>query len=93
MTSFNEQLLYKKNRRNPKFKDYNKEDLENHIESLQKSLSKLHILNDTNRFNGTLEPVVQDKQNMLGEIVKEYKVRFDKGEFQYTGEISKDEWL
>ena len=30
MTSFNEQLLYKKNRRNPKFKDYTKEDLENH---------------------------------------------------------------
>ena len=84
MTSFNEQLLYKKNRRNPKFKDYNKEDLENHIESLQKTLSKLHILNAP-------ELIVQDKQNMLGEIVKEYKVRYDKGEFQYTGEISKDE--
>ena len=84
MTSFNEQLLYKKNRRNPKFKDYNKEDLENHIESFQKDLSKLHILNAP-------ELIVQNKQNMLGEIVKEYKVRYDKGEFQYTGEISKDE--
>ena len=84
MTSFNEQLLYKKNRRNPKFKDYNKEDLENHIESLQKSLSKLHILNAP-------ESIKLNKQNMLGEIVKEYKIRFDKGEFQYTGEISKDE--
>jgi len=86
MTSFNEQLLYKKNRRNPKFKDYNKEDLENHIESFQKDLSKLHILNAP-------ELIVQNKQNMLGEIVKEYKVRYDKGEFQYTGEISKDEWI
>jgi len=83
MTSFNEQLLYKKNRRNPKFKDYSKEDLENHIESFQKDLSKLHILNAP-------EIIVQNKQNMLGEIVKEYKLRYDKGEFQYTGEISKD---
>jgi len=83
MTSFNEQLLYKKNRRNPKFKDYTKEDLENHIESFQKDLSKLHILNAP-------EIIVQNKQNMLGEIVKEYKLRYDKGEFQYTGEISKD---
>lgn len=86
MTSFNEQLLYKKNRRNPKFKDYTKEDLENHIESFQKDLSKLHILNAP-------EIIVQNKQNMLGEIVKEYKLRYDKGEFQYTGEISKDGWL
>ena len=86
MTWFNEQLLYKKNRRKPKFKDYSKEDLENHIESFQKDLSKLHILNAP-------EIIVQNKQNMLGEIVKEYKLRYDKGEFQYTGEISKDGWL
>ena len=84
MTSCNEQLLYKKNRRNPKFKDYTKEDLENHIESFQKDLHKLHILNAP-------ESIKLNKQNMLGEIVKEYKVRYDKGEFQYTGEISKDE--
>lgn len=83
MTSFNEQLLYKKTKRNPKFKDYTKEDLENHIESFQKDLSKLHILNAPGL-------IVQNKQNMLGEIVKEYKLRYDKGQFQYTGEISKD---
>lgn len=83
MTSFNEQLLYKKTKRNPKFKTYTKEDLENRIENYQKDLSKMHQLDFP-------ELIKQNQQNKLGEIVKEYKVRYDKGEFQYTGEISKD---
>ena len=83
MTSCNEQLLYKKNRNNSKFKDYTKEDLENRIENFQKDLARLHVLNAP-------ESIKQNTQNMLGEIVKEYKLRYDKGEFQYTGEISKN---